>query len=880
MGNAEAWLWHGTVDGAAAAVAVPHTATLAETLRALAHDRAEVPSVKIACDEGTCGACSVLLDGQRVLACLVPAQRASGRKIQTVVSFAGGPIPQALAQSGALQCGFCTPGMVVALAELQQQGFVPKNEDELAAELASNLCRCTGYRQLLTCGVQILRGETSPSQGTPQSDALEKACGRVAFATDLQVAHALFGVALRSPHGHARLLALDLAQARAMPGVHAVISALEFDAPPVPGEVFYDSPISSRPLLDAEACHAGAPVALLAAETREQAFAALAVLQPQWQLLETVMDLPSSRAENGACVHTGQANAALPFGPIHWQTGDVDAAFVQAASVREDWFSTATVQAGALEPYFCVVQPRSGGGLIVHKGVPAPFELRRQLAQWLKVSEDQVEIRCPPVGGGFGSRMDDLEYLAALLGQQTQKPVQMQLDRGSGWLAGRVRHGAQMRVKSGLDGQGKLLVRELEVFYDTGAYLDLGPFVVLRALRPLALYPAPNQRFIGHVCRTNKPIAGATRGFGNPQATFAIETHTDLLCRDKHLDPIQFRRDHLTTTAQANISVGVVNTENGLFSPKGAVISSCEIRQCLDLVEKSCATALTALPPTPTGCVRGVGLACAMHTSGKGRAEVSMAQVLWTHEGLFVRSGAPDQGGTGVATTLQLVAAEALNLPLEQVKVVLEPTSAELEDSGAHASGRTYVAGTAVFSACAVLLKRRDAGESLPLETTFRHVPATNAPPFAACQAIVDVDLATGQIHLRWLGLGVDAGRILNPLQARGQVLGAAVQGIGYALTERLDFDAQGRLATGSLADYGTPRAFEVPPIDVLFAQSHEPTHPLGCKGVGEIGLMAVAPAIANAVARAIGAPLFNLPLTAESVWRALQQNSHTLQDL
>ena len=173
-----------------------------------------------------------------------------------------------------------------------------------------------------------------------------------------------------------------------------------------------------------------------------------------------------------------------------------------------------------------------------------------------------------------------------------------------------------MRVKSALDEQGQLLARELEVFYDTGAYLDLGPFVVLRALRPLALYPASNQRFIGHVLRTNKPIAGATRGFGNPQATFAVETHTDLLCAQHGLDATHFRRQHLTRQGEANISVGVVNTQDGAFSPKGAQISSCEVRQCLDLVENAQQLALAELPPVAMGHVRGVGLACAMHTSG------------------------------------------------------------------------------------------------------------------------------------------------------------------------------------------------------------------------------------------------------------------------
>jgi CO/xanthine dehydrogenase Mo-binding subunit len=709
--------------------------------------------------------------------------------------------------------------------------------------------------------------------GLAVADALAKAQGRLAYVTDLQIPGALHGVALRSPHGHARLLALDTTAARQMPGVRAVVSGLEYQPPEVPSEVFYDRPLSARPLLDPEVCHVGAPIALIAADSREQALAALAMLRPEWQRLPTVTSLADALADDAPPVRLGQSNEALPWGPIRWQQGAPDEVWTQAAGVREDWFTTSTVQAGALEPYACVVEPRDDGGVVLHKGVPAPFETRRQLALWLGVAESSVEVRCAPVGGGFGSRMDDLEYLAAVLVRETGRPVRMQLTRGEGWLAGRVRHGARMRVKSAVDSHGRLLARELEVWYDTGAWLDLGPFVVLRALRPLALYPCPHQRFLGHVVRTAKPVAGATRGFGNPQATFAVEVHQDRLCRQFGLDPLDFRRQHAIPAHGVNISVGMVDTRTGTYTPGGKPIATCALPQCFDLVTAAAERALAQLPAPASQVRRGVGLAAAMHTSGKGRVEVSTARVQWTEQGVCVESGAPDQGGTGVATTLQLVAARALALPAAEVTVHLRSTAAELQDSGAHASGRTFIAGAAVWQACEELKSRRAAGEVLPLKATVRHVPSTNAPPFAACRAIVDVDLDTGAPTVRWLGLALDVGHVLNPLQARGQVLGAAVQGLGFALSERLDFALDGRLLNTGHADYGTPRAFEVPPIEVLFADSTEPRHPLGCKGLGEIGLMAVAPAVVNAAVEATGRPLSSLPLTAESIWLALQES-------
>lgn len=701
-------------------------------------------------------------------------------------------------------------------------------------------------------------------------DRLIRAQGQVAFGSDLAGDDFagnrwLHGAVLRCPHGHAELVGLDDNAARAAPGVVAVLDCRHSVAP-IPGEIFYDKPFSARPLWQPVCRHAGAAVALVLAQARRQSAEALRLLRPQWRVLPANTDLGAAAAEG---------RELLPFGPIRWQRGDVDAAFADAERQVEHWFATSTVQAGALEPYVCAVEPRQGGGVVVHKGVPAPFELRRQLAHWMGLAEAQVEIRCPPTGGGFGSRMDDLEYLAALGCLHSGRGVRLQLDRGDGWLAGRVRHGARMRVRSALGSGNRLIARDLEVWYDCGAYADLGPFVVLRALRPLVLYGGPNVRFAGHLLATNKPIAGATRGFGNPQATFAVEAHNDMLCRQFGIDRVQFRRANAVRSGDHNFSVGAVNTDSGEFGAKPAKVGSCELQACIDWAQARGEHVLARLPSPPSGWRRGTGMACAMHTSGKGRAELSTAEVTWRADGaVLVRSGAVDQGGTGVLAMIRETARLALQRSDSAgIEVVLDSTSSELADSGSHASGRTYVAGAAVHDACLRARERVSAGEKLPVTERIAHQPASNAPPFAAVQCVADVDMQTGEVRVRWLGVGVDAGRILDPDAARGQVLGAAVQGLGFALSERLDFAADGRLASWSVADYGTPRAFEVPDIDVHFADSREPSHPLGCKGVGEIGLMAVAPAVVNAIADAIGRPVLQLPASPEVVWRALQES-------
>lgn len=708
---------------------------------------------------------------------------------------------------------------------------------------------------------------TALGQPTPLRDAATKAAGALRFVTDLRPAGLCHGAVVRCPHAHARVLSIDATAALALPGVLAVVTSK--DAPPreIPGEAFYDTRISQRPVLFVEPRWSGAPVAAVVAETAELATRAAALVHVSYAPLDAVLSLDDALAGR-VQAFDGRSNAALPFGPVRLDRGDVDAAFAAAAHILGDVYQTATVQAAALEPYAVVVQPAPDGGLTVYKGTPAPFLLREQIAIWLDVPEAKIRVVCPPVGGGFGSRMDDLEYIGAVLAMRCGRPVRLVLGRGEGFVAGRVRHGARLAVRSALDNNGRLLGRELTAWYDVGGHLDLGPYVVLRALRPLALYRTDNLRFRGNLLYTNRPVSGATRGFGNPQATFAIESHNARICASLGLDLRAFRDRHLLRQGDVNVSLGRVDTQTGAFLCGDGRVSSCAVRECIDAVDK----ALRDEVPMRTGALlRGIGTAAGMHTTGKGRKEVSTAAVTWTPQGrIEVQSGAPDQGGTGVATTLAMIAADALDVPLDRIDVRLADTRDELHDSGAHASGRTYVAGEAVLRAARAVKVRHDHREPLPITERYLHKPTSNAPPFCCCGAVVEVDAHTGEVALTRLVVAVDIGRVLNPMQARGQVIGAAVQGVGFALFERLDFDADGRLATRGLRDYGVPRAADVPDVEVHFVGGDEPTHPLGVKGVGEIGLMAVAPAIANAIADATGCWPHALPMTPESVWQGL----------
>jgi len=864
--------WRATVDGRAVSGLLTENATLAEAVREIAGETA----LKVGCGEGMCGACSALLDGQLVHACCTPAFRALDCDIQTGASFGDGPVAHAIVAHGGLQCGFCTPGALVALHAMPDGGVI--DHDAVRRALGANLCRCTGYAQLVEGAVAGLSGRTDsappaasgPIVGTsrPPIDGLDRASGRVRYLTDVTMPGMLHGAVMRSPHAHARVLSIDASRALALPGVHAVVCPDDAPEADVASEPFYGASLAVRRVLWDEPRWVGAPVVAVAADSREIAEAACRLVDVCYEPLPHVLDLEAALAPDAPEAIEGCSNFALPSGAIRFEQGDVDSAFIEAAHVVETVYRTHTVQAAALEPYCALVEPHEEGGLTVWKGTPEPFELRRSMSEWLGVPAAKIRVRVPAaIGGGFGSRVDDLELVAALLAMRAQRPVKVVLERAEGFLAGRVRHGAKIVVRSALDAAFNLLGRELCADYDAGAHLDLGPFVILRALRPLALYRCDAVRFVGRLVSTNKPVASATRGFGNPQATFAVESHVDEICRRFALDPVGWRRSHLLRSGDPNFSVGVVDVATGTFIPKGVAISSCGIDACLDVVER----ALSEDPgPPPPGLARGKGLAVGMHTTGTGRREIASARVTLRSDGTVeLRSGSPDQGGTGVATTFAMIAADTLGVPLPAIDVYLADTADELDDSGAHASSRTYVGGEAVRQAAEAVRMRRDAGEALPISASVRFSPESNAPPFAACGAVIDVDPDTGASRVVRLVLAADIGPVLHPMGARGQLQGAVAQGVGFALSERLDFDALGQLTTRGLLDYGLPRAGDVPTTEVHFVGEPEPTLPLGVKGAGEIGIMPIAPAIANAIHDAIGVRVRTLPMDGETVWRA-----------
>lgn len=705
---------------------------------------------------------------------------------------------------------------------------------------------------------------------TPFLGTAERVAGTLAYTTDMALPGQAHGALVTSPHHHARVLAVDVQDALKIPGVLAVVTSAEAPRRPVAPMpvVIAGQRIAERVLLGDEVCFLGEPVAAVAAETPDLAEEAAAAVRVTYEPLPGVYDIDSSLAAGAPEVRLGRPNlVGAPGAPVSYERGDFDAALASAPHVIRGRYSTSTVQAGALEPYSCIVAPDDDGGVTVYKGTPAAFEVRQTLSEYLGLEQSQVRVVTTPTGGSFGSRTEELEFITALLALRCGRPVHTVLRRRQGRPAGRVRHGAIFEMVSGVETDGRLIARGMRALYDCGGYPDLGRYVVLRAMRPLALYKADAHRFEGLLVRTNKPVAAATRGFGNPQASFGVECHNDEICQALALDPVEFRRRNAVQEGDLNWSVGKA-TAAGVFVPREWNVSSCGLGDCLTEVEKR----LDAWRAEKRPGRRGWGIAAMMHTTGKGRNDWSTARVTLHADGrIDLASGASDQGGTGLPTTLAMVTAEVLGAELSRVSVVTGDTRLGLEDSGAHASSRAYVAGEAARLAAEAVADARDQGASLPIEREARATPDSNAPPFAACGAEVEVDEETGVVRVVRIVSANDVGRALNPLACIGQVQGAVAQGIGFALSERWPMFGGEPVREARILDEKMPRTSDVPDIEVVLIESHEPTGPFGAKGVGEAGIIAVAPAIANAVSDAVGVRIRDLPLHAERVWRALR---------
>ncbi len=866
--------------------------------------------VKKGCDAGDCGACTVLLDGQAVQSCLVPAWRAEGHEVTTVeglgtVGTEGGslhPLQRAFMDAQGFQCGFCTPGMLLTASSL-----TPAQRSDLPRAMKGNLCRCTGYRAIedAIAGVRHV-GVLPGSDAAPDAEGVVTGASR--FTLDVDVPGLLHMRLLRSPHAHARIRGIGRAAALAVPGVVAVFT--HEDAPArlystARHEDFRADPDDTR-LLDEVVRFVGQRVAAVVADTEAAAEAGCRALQVDYDLLPAVFDPVAAMRPGAPILHDKPASRIADPGrnivaSLHERSGDVAAGFAAADLVEEVACDLQRVQHAAMETHAAIAWIEGawteGGRLVVRTSSQVPFLVRQALADLFGLPPHRVRVLCGRVGGGFGGKQEMLvEDIAALAALRLGRPVKLELTRAEQFLATTTRHPMRVKVRAGATRDGVLTALQVDVVANAGAYGNHSPAVLEHSCNELMnLYRCPSTAVDAVAAYTNTVPAGAFRGYGLGQTLFALEQAVDALARGLGIDPFAFRRRNM------------VRPGDRLAAPHGGLddveFGSYGLDQCLDLVER--ALAADPGPPAPAGAEWrvGQGVAMGMLATAPPFGHRAESRLFLAADGGFDLHVGTAEFGNGTSTTHCRVAAEVLGTLPGRIRLRQSDTDLVGHDTGAFGSTGTVVAARATELAALALRDRlllaASALSGLPaarcrlIEGAVlcgnRAVPLQDLPGAGAGLAAmrkadatprslafnvqglrVAVNRGTGEIVVLRSVHAADAGRVMNPMQLRGQVEGAVAQALGAALHEAVRIGEDGAVGNPAFRQYHVPAWADVPRTEVLFADTHDAFGPMGAKSMSESPFNPVGAALANALADATGVRFTAPPFTADRVWAAL----------
>lgn len=923
-----------TVNGqpVRAEVADPKT-TLLSYLRDVLH----LTGPKNGCGQGHCGACTVIVNGKAQRACLLRLEHLAGSRVETVEGLAVEgrlhPLQEAFIEEGAIQCGFCTPGMLMAAKALLDHNLDPSDE-EIREALKNNLCRCTGYVSILRAvkkAAQRLRSGALPSgkvvappttwdvvgKDVMRKDAWAKATGALKYADDLYVPGMLHAKALRSAYPHAKILAIDTTEAQKVPGVVAILTAKD-----VPGRNRFGLVIADQPVLaDDRVRYVGDALACVYAESIAAAEEALGKIQVEYEKLE-VVSTPQRAVEPDAPRIHENGNILAEY---HVRKGDVEAAFRKADVIVENTYYTPFVEHAYLEPEACLARPDGEGGIAIWVGSQGPYVDRAQVAASLALPLEKVRIVHTPIGGGFGGKEDiTVQILAALGVLRTGRPVKMVLPRSESIRVSTKRHAEYLHYKTAATSDGKLLAVEATIIGDTGAYASVGSSVLFRsATFACGPYVVPNVKVDTYAVYTNNPPAGAMRGFGSPQVAFAADCQMDELAHRLGIDPFECRLRNAL--------------EPGSITATGHLVTeSVGVKECLTSVRD--ALAAEPLPKPTKGKRLGVGVAVAYKNVGLGPGVQDKAGAIaeLDVEGhLILRGGCIDMG-QGQDTVMAQIAAQTLQIPYSDIIVVTGDTASCPDSFMTTASRATLFQGNAVRMAVAKLreqlldyacnqfdlnretitldagcVRDRTTGVTISLAELVRQAANQNyrlfaeayyeapecyrnlkfdeqrfiedpeqyrvhvAYSFCAQACILEVDENSGEVRVLKMITAQDVGKPIHPQNIRGQIEGGVVMGMGYALYEEFVVD-RGYIVTDTLRKYKIPRITQSPEIVPLIVEDPHSLGPFGAKGMAELSLAPSAPAIANAIYNALGIRIRELPITPGKILAALHRSFAT----
>ncbi|MBI4322412.1 MAG: molybdopterin-dependent oxidoreductase [Chloroflexi bacterium] len=928
-----------TINGSPTIAEVPGDLTLLRFLR----DELHLTGTKNGCSQGDCWACTVLIDGVPTRACLTKASCLDGKTIQTIESLARDgtlhPLQRAFVDYGAVQCGFCTPGMIVHAKSLLDRNPSPSAE-EIVSSMGDHLCRCTGYVSIVEAvqsAARVLRGARAPEDdsyrgkaygeqilGAPihDKDGAARVTGQLKFADDLYFEGMLWGKILFAGLPHAEILSIDTSEAEAMAGVRAVLTAGDVRGPNLLGQFPPDRPVLCKDKVRL----LGDMVAAVFADTLKQAERAVRKIRVEYRPLE-VISSPQRALESDAPLIHARGNL-LKHATI--RRGDIANAFGASNVIVEGHYETQFVEHAYLEPEAGVARPTPDGGVEVYFPTQMPFNARAAIARNLALPEEKVRLISTPLGGGFGGKIDiTLEVLLALGALRTGRPVKMTLTRAESLRTSGKRHPYSMDYKIGARKDGRLMALQARVVEDAGGYAGLSAAILEQAL----VFAGGPYRWAsvlveGYAANTNNPSGTAFRGFGINQVNFALESTLDELARKLGMDPIELRLKNALRNGNLTIT--------GEKLKRGVAIGA---------VLREARKALAEMRPIRSDKRIGIGVAAGHKNIASGRGEVNtggaIVELLENGE-LLVRSSAVDMG-QGTRTVLGQIAAAATGVAYDRIGIITGDTGLVPPGSGAVAQRQTVVHGNAVLRAaskfrealqtyvaqqCGIAAERvgiagdyvvdtgaggrvllsldelarltASEGEVLRAEARYdgpRTYPikgdeesvyvkfrgATFDAPkddyrnyidynYQAQVAVVEVDEATGEVRLRRIISSHEVGRALNRQKIKGQLEGAAVMGMGYALSEEFVV-VNGLYRTVTLKKCGVPSMRQTPVVVLRIVEDPTSEGPFGAKAVSEVAMVPTAAAIANAIYDAVGVRVTTLPATREKVLRGLSRS-------
>jgi aldehyde oxidoreductase len=910
------------VNGRSINISVPPARRLSNVLR----DDLGLTGTKVGCDAGDCGACTVLLDDAPVCSCLIAAAQIEGCMITTVEGLQSrAPLFDRLQKSflahGAAQCGICTPGMLMAATALLERKPSP-NESEVMDSIGGVLCRCTGYRKIVSAiqhandeGIavsSVVSHASAPPDAARQPavgqrlirlDGQRKADGTEIFGADAMPAGALLLRVIRSPHHRARFAFGDFEAYRAAhPSIHAI-----FTAEDVPGKnsfgvipAFADQPVFA----ENEARFRGEAVAAIVGDEPAIERLDLSQFPVTWQELPAIATIDEALAPDATLVHANRPGNILVRGRVI--RGDVETALQQADVTVADTYESTFVEHAYIEPEAGFAR-RVGDTIEVQACTQSPYMDRADLAAILAVSPDRVRIIPTAVGGGFGSKLDlSVQPFIAIAAWHLNQPVKVTYSRVESIMSTTKRHPSRIHVHAGATKDGKLIAMDMQADFNTGAYASWGPTVAARVpVHGSGPYFVPNYRALTRAIHTHLVPAGAFRGFGVPQGTIAQEQLYDDLADKIGIDRLEFRILNALDDNTPTVTGQVLGEGVG-------------IRECFEALrprwKKARAEAAEFNRSTKTPCRRGVGVAGMWYGCGNtSLSNPSTIRIGLKRDGrIALHQGAVDIG-QGSNTIITQICADALGAPIDAFDLLSGDTAISPDCGKTSASRQTFVTGKAAYLAgqalrakllklagacdCAILefhnnqIVACDNGKSISIDLS--HLPldahgyvltqeTTFDPPtspldengqgkpyavygFGAHLAEIEVDTDLGTVRVLRITASHDVGQAINPTLIEGQVEGGAAQGLGMALMEEFT-PGKGE----NLHDYLIPTVGDMPPVETILIEKPSSVGPYGAKGIGEQAVIPTAPGILNAIHDAIGIRIRKVPATPDRVRAAI----------